>query len=126
MTVTGEWVVVLLETAAVPSPATSPRSSGCDCQYLFPSDTMTYDECNDSCEAEGAYMLCITDANENAEIANQISGTTWIGFTDVDSEGTFQWEDPDCGSTYTNWGSGEPNDAGAGEDHAKIKTSGEW
>jgi len=42
----------------------------------------------------------------------------WIGFTDQASEGTWEWISGEA-VTYTNWASGEPNDAN-GEDYAVM------
>jgi hypothetical protein len=43
----------------------------------------------------------------------------WIGFNDVASEDNFVWSSGEA-VTYTNWGAGEPNDAGDGEDYAVM------
>ena len=51
----------------------------------------------------------------------------WIGYTDEDSEGNFEWVSGSS-SGYTNWNSGEPNDAGfGGEDCAVLSYfGGDW
>ena len=42
----------------------------------------------------------------------------WIGFNDGESEGTWTWNRGSCGSTYSSWWDGEPNDYCGGEDCA--------
>ena len=42
--------------------------------------------------------------------ATQSGYYCWIGYNDIDNEGTFVWDDGST-STYTNWADGEPNDA---------------
>ena len=49
----------------------------------------------------------------------------FLGFNDIDNEGTFVWDDGST-STYTNWNGGEPNDAGGSEDCAQTFASGRW
>ncbi|MHA2333120.1 MAG: right-handed parallel beta-helix repeat-containing protein [Candidatus Hodarchaeales archaeon] len=51
--------------------------------------------------------------------------SAWIGFTDEQSEGNWQWITGESVS-YTNWESGEPNDSGDGEDYAEMLDSGFW
>ena len=47
---------------------------------------------------------------------------TWLGLTDIVTEGTFEWFSG-CTSSFTNWGDGESGDyAGfGGEDCAAIR-----
>ena len=54
-----------------------------------------------------------------------ITSYTWIGLDDKSNEGVFVWID---GSDleWANWGSGEPNDYGSGEDCAHVTTDGIW
>ncbi|KAI1887285.1 hypothetical protein AGOR_G00188670 [Albula goreensis] len=49
--------------------------------------------------------------------------SVWIGLTDRENEGTWKWVD---GTTLTTgyWRSGEPNNAGSGEDCAAMHPEG--
>ena len=49
-----------------------------------------------------------------------LSANYWIGFTDQDNEGDFEWVTGEAPS-FTNWAEGEPNDFGSGEDFAAIR-----
>lgn len=80
------------------------------------------------------YLATLT-TEEEAELAgSQSSGTGWIGATDVDQEGTWQWvTGPEAGTVfwigevngtaqnglYSFWNTGEPNNSG-GEHYAHI------
>src|SRR3954471_4996661 len=78
----------------------------------------------------GANLISIQSLKENddlkAALVNQCYGSevVWIGLSDELNEGTFVWYD---GSpvTYTNWGSGEPNNSGD-EDCTQIFANGTW
>jgi hypothetical protein len=50
----------------------------------------------------------------------------WIGFNDVANEGAFEWTDQSP-VAFTNWNSGEPNNANGTEHYAELLGSnGEW
>ncbi|RUS76015.1 hypothetical protein EGW08_016220 [Elysia chlorotica] len=49
----------------------------------------------------------------------------WLGMTDIETEGTWLWEDGDE-LDYSNWANGEPNNWGPGEDCAVLKSRGGW
>ena len=51
----------------------------------------------------------------------------WMGYNDRRREGAWEWEDG-TPSGYENWGGGEPNDTGAGEDCGQLNryTDGGW
>lgn len=66
------------------------------------------------------YFANITSAEEkNFIIANLGLNQTWLGGSDIETEGTWKWIDgPEFGEvlSYTNWAGGEPNDSGGNED----------
>ena len=49
----------------------------------------------------------------------------WIGLNDLETEGTYVWEDGST-STYTNWSPGEPNNAGTDQHCAHTLFDGRW
>ena len=80
----------------------------------------------------GGHLASIADAEENAfvqvnfGVLNGASQRLWIGFSDINVEGSFEWSDGSA-VTYTNWNGGEPNNAGTGEDVAEmLGGSGAW
>src|SRR6185295_10315923 len=74
--------------------------------------------------ALGGHLATINDTAENEWVRSNVllcSGDRrgWIGFTDQDSEGDFVWisgQNPG----YTNWNSGEPNNAGGVENYTEM------
>jgi hypothetical protein len=73
----------------------------------------------------GGHLATIRNSDDQAFVFGTFSNyggvqrLLWIGLTDGASEGTFRWVD---GSpvTYTNWASGEPNNAGANENFVAM------
>ncbi|WP_278453454.1 cadherin domain-containing protein [Stutzerimonas kunmingensis] len=81
------------------------------------------------------YLATITSAKENEFILNKLPADAWIGATDKDTEGRWNWDTgPEAGVTvsdlYHNWNSGEPNNSSShpgspeGEDYAQFYVSG--
>ena len=86
-------------------------------------------EAESYCESTyGTTLATIRSSTENqlAMIAAVYSGSlfvyTWIGFNDMDVDGTFEWIDGTRNDVYnyTNWASGEPNNVGGNEDCGQI------
>jgi hypothetical protein len=74
----------------------------------------------------GGHLATVSNAQEEAWLQEQFftqdfESDFWIGFSDLETEGTWQWssgETPD----YENWCPGEPNNVGeGGEDFANIE-----
>jgi flagellin len=76
------------------------------------------------------YLATITNAGENAFVANKTGGTwTWINGNDEATEGTFVYggtKAPETGAmVYKNFGGGEPNNSG-NEDGVHLWGGGTW
>lgn len=94
--------------------------------YRVLTQQATYDVQTDACARDGAHLVTIDDAGEDAFVAGAATGG-WIGLDDLTTEnarfspdGTatkFAWQVPATGA-YTNWNGGEPNDANDAEDCA--------
>ena len=87
--------------------------------------TTTWTAAQATAQALGSHLVSIASADEN-EWVRQTFGTfngaaqrIWIGATDQGSEGQWRWSD---GSpfAFTNWNSGEPNNAGNTEHYAEM------
>jgi len=84
---------------------------GGSCFVLFPGPKVRADAEAD-CVMLGGHLATIRTAATNAVVATLVSTTAsaFIGGTDVVTENVFLW--PDGSSlTYSNWRSGEPNNA---------------
>ena len=91
---------------------------------LVPSQAYT------NAESIGGFLATIENAEHNEFIRSTTAalGETGFlfGYSDVDVEDSFVWHDPNATSTYTNWATIEPNDAGAGEDYTQMNGGGKW
>lgn len=65
----------------------------------------------------GGHLVTINDDAEQTWIFSTFgSNEIWIGLTDRDVEGTFQWVSGET-STYRNWDPGEPNNSATGNNN---------
>ena len=82
------------------------------------SATVTWHEAQKACNNHGGHLPTISSADENSFVLNMYrsscSSSTGglLGFHDYVKEQHFIWVD-DSTSCYTNWKTGEPNNAGA-------------
>ncbi len=73
-----------------------------------------------------AHLVTITSQQEQDFVESLLprdgpfSANYWVGLSDRDSEGTFEWVTREPLS-FTNWAEGEPNDFGTGEDVTAIR-----
>lgn len=82
--------------------------------YKFYDNSMTWEEAKAFCEEQGGHLVTITSADEQDaiyEYAKQfdIHSDIWIGVSDTNVEG--DWSHWITGEevTFTNWGTGEPD-----------------
>jgi hypothetical protein len=80
--------------------------------YLFFTGPKTFPQAKTACTAETAHLAKITSATQNTVVAQLSLGSdAFIGATDAVTEGTFLWDD-NTPLTFTNYGTGEPNNGG--------------
>lgn len=91
--------------------------------YYRSTGTATWTTARSNCVAMGGHLVAITSSGEQSFIFN-IWPSGWIGLTDEVTEGTWRWVTGETYS-YTNWNSGEPNNAG-NEDYVQFVSGGRW
>ncbi len=108
-------------------------ATGCDLAiapggsaYLLCGDAAVgFDAARAACQARGADLVVIEDADENAFLLAQGVEEAWIGLSDTEKEGVFLWVDGSA-PAYENWNEGEPNDSGGNEDCGQMRLEGMW
>ncbi len=94
-------------------------------KYYVSTTSSSWSTARDNAIANNGMLATISDAAENDFIRDNTTGSNWIGLTDENVEGTFEWVSGEP-LTYTNWNSGEPNDYGTGEDRVEFLNNGLW
>ena len=104
-------------TKLAPTPGAVPFR---DHYYLLVTESMSWREAKAYAKSLGGYLVTIGDEQEHLFVANlaKTNGfvNVFIGLTDEADEGRFVWaiNEP---LVYTNWNSGEPNNAGRGDEN---------
>lgn len=94
--------------------------------YQMCDEGEKWSDARDICEGDGYHLVTVNDAKENQWVSDTAAlyrnrDTWWIGYSDLDLEGTWVWSDGST-STYDNWNRGEPN-GGTGESCAHFYTN---
>jgi hypothetical protein len=94
--------------------------------YYCSTAAATWPTAKASCEANGGYLTVINGAAENAYLANLLTlQSAWIGLSDTETEGNFQWVNGDA-LDYTNWYPGQPNNYNGSQDYVELLNNGQW
>lgn len=82
--------------------------------FVFVNTPVTYLAAKQACMNMNAHLAYLkTAALDTAAEAFVGTANTWIGASDLATEGTFVWDDGSA-LTFTNWHAGEPNSGGTG------------
>ncbi|CAJ0967143.1 unnamed protein product [Ranitomeya imitator] len=95
--------------------------------FVTSGKELDYEESKALCLKAGGLVATPKNAEENkavSEIAQYYNLFTFLGITDIQTEGTFRYSDGKS-ITYTNWKAGEPNQRGE-EDCAEMLPNGQW
>jgi len=113
----------------------STSETGDDCCFTRSDRGKTYAFCHRGragwgtvalrCESWGMYLVAIEDATENAFVEANALASSWIGLSDITTEGVYVWRT--AGAGYTNWDTGDGQPDGGPEDCVAIShTTGFW
>jgi hypothetical protein len=88
--------------------------------------SMIFQDAKTFCESLGGYLTTITSQAEQDFVFNNLASgspyrVVWLGGTDQSHEGVWTWITGETWS-YTNWGDGEPNNFGNGENYLQMFT----
>ncbi|XP_074152778.1 mannose-binding protein-like [Sminthopsis crassicaudata] len=95
--------------------------------YMVVATEETFEEGKKLCSQRNAQLAAPRNAKENKalqELAEKFNKYIYLGISDEVTEGTFRYQNGQIVS-YTNWGRGEPNNAG-NEDCVELQISGTW
>jgi len=81
--------------------------------YFYSTASLSWEDARDSAALIGGHLVSISSAGENNFVAANVAGgeLAWIGLNDASNEGSFVWQNNES-MGYSNWGGGEPNNAG--------------
>lgn len=94
--------------------------------YTITDGGSTWFDAEAAARAWGGHLVTIGDVLENAFVQSAFSsyGNVWIGLSDEAQHGSYVWSSGDP-LTYTNWSSGQPNNAGS-RDYVALQGDGTW
>ncbi|XP_013889808.1 galactose-specific lectin nattectin [Austrofundulus limnaeus] len=97
--------------------------------YLFTRHETTWNNAEEACSLYDAHLTSIQGPDQYAFLRRLIvettgtNTTTWVGGTNLHDHGEWSWVDG-TPFTFTNWGPGEPNNAGGNEHCMDINLRG--
>ena len=97
--------------------------------YRYNNSRTWLESRNISSSAEG-YLVAVDSAEENQWLVDNALTSIWIGYNDIEVEGTFKWINGSSTNVYTNWNGVEPNNSNGNEDYVELlygaTNKGEW
>jgi hypothetical protein len=91
--------------------------------YLFCQSATDWATASLACQAVGYHLVTLSSSDENTWVDDTADTYStekwWTGMNDLTTEGSWGWADGSA-VPYTNWSSGEPNDAGGDEDCGQL------
>ncbi|KFO22973.1 CD209 antigen-like protein E isoform X1 [Fukomys damarensis] len=95
--------------------------------YFFSKSQRNWHDSLTACQEAGAQLVIVESAEEQSFLqqTSKSKGSTWMGLSDLNKEGTWHWVDgsPLSSSLGSYWNKGEPNNIGE-EDCVEFKDEG--
>ncbi len=96
--------------------------------YALTRYRYTFQGAQDMAERFGGHLVTVDDRGENIMLTSEFRDqhndhAVWIGFSDLDKEGKFVWEDGSSGGVfgYSNWGDWQPDNWKDQEDCTELR-----
>lgn len=98
--------------------ATLPEAGSC---VQLQAEAKSWQDAQADCNELGGHLVTITNTTDDTFLAELLGeeGRAWIGYNDLEEEGTWVWDDGSA-SGYENWGGANPDQDGD-EDCAWMK-----
>ena len=93
--------------------------------YYCSNFPATWAEAKMHAENNGGTLAILNTLGENNYLASQLASTAWIGLTDENVEGQWEWINGDPLS-FTNWYPGQPNNYNGAQDYGELINTGHW
>ena len=94
------------------------------------TNKLKWSEARSTCSEYGGQLAEIESEAKQTAIAEAKTSAgvdyLWFGLSDIAKEGTFVWASSGKPAVYTNWHSGDPNNAGGNEDCGIINPVNKW
>ncbi|WP_422108066.1 HYR domain-containing protein [Winogradskyella sp.] len=104
----------------------SPLGTFGNSTYFISDEKITAGKAIADAELYGYELVTVNSQAENDYLNEQTDQTPIIiGINDRTTEGTLEWQSGQLVS-YTNWGNGEPNNAGGNEHYGEMRSDGLW
>lgn len=98
-------------------------------KYYRYNSSRTWLESRDISSAAKGYLVAVDSAEENQWLVDNAIDNIWIGYNDIETEGTFKWINGSSSNVYNNWNTGEPNNASGNEHYTELLSgaaAGKW
>ncbi len=88
--------------------------------YYVSNSDMDWHSAKALCQEKGGHLVTISNLEENTFVYENTQGKIWLGFTDEELEGNWEWITGEPVS-FTNWLPGEPNNSNNDENYAHLR-----
>jgi len=110
-------LIAFLVPCARAAVSTGPLTNAANGHVYYLLSTNSWTRAEKEAVSLGGHLVTINDEAEQTWVYSKFgSNEVWIGLSDREVEGTFQWVSGET-STYRNWDPGEPNNAISGNNN---------